>query len=85
MSRDICLVGAGNKEAGPRYCSVVSSDRTRASDHKPKCKKLNLRIRRHFFTLRVVKSLNRLLSEVVKSVFLKKFKQRQETILSNLI
>lgn len=49
--------GSGNREAGPRCCSVLSSDRTRDSDHKLECRKSNLKIRRRFFTLRVVKNL----------------------------
>lgn len=64
---------------------MVSTDRTRGSGRRLKCRKFNLKIRRFFFALRVVKNLNRFLSKIVKSLFLKKFKHRQETVLSNLI
>ena len=59
MTRDICLMGTGTKQEGDRLFSVVASDKTRGVGHKVKHWKFRLNISRNFFTLRVLKHLNK--------------------------
>ena len=61
-----CLQGGG-QEDGARLCPVVPSDRTRGNGHKLEQRKLQLKMRKNFFPLRVTEPWPRLPREVVES------------------
>ncbi|KAK4806805.1 LOW QUALITY PROTEIN: hypothetical protein QYF61_005601, partial [Mycteria americana] len=64
-----------------RLGGVVPSDRTRGNEHKRKHRRFRLRIRKHFFTVRVTEHWNRLPSGVARSPSLEIFKSRLDMIL----
>jgi len=66
-------VKGGNEEEGARPLSVVPTDRTRGNGCKSKTREFHLNIRKHFFTLRVVRYWHRLTREVVESLSLEMF------------
>jgi len=75
----------GNEDKGARLFSVVSSDKTRGSGHKPKHGRFLLNITKHFFTVRVIKHRHRLPREAVESPSLYVFKTLLNTVLENLL
>jgi len=75
----------GCQEDGARLCSVVPSDRTRGKGHKLKQRKLQLKMRKNFFTLRVTEPWPRLPREVVESPSLEIFQTHLDTVLCSLL
>jgi len=75
----------GCQEDGDRLFSVMPSDRTRGNGHKLKQRKLCLKIRKNFFTLRVTKPWNRQPRKVVESPSLEIFKTRLDKVLCSLL
>jgi len=63
----------------------VCSDRTRGNGSKLKEGRFRLDLRKKFFTMRVVKHLNRLPREIVNAPSLEVFKARMDGTLSNLV
>ena len=63
----------------------MDSDRTRENGFKPEQGRLNLDIRRMFFTQRVVKNGSRLPREVVDAPSLKAFKASPDVSLGNQV
>jgi len=64
--------------------TVLLSDKTRGSTHKPKYKNFFLNTRKNTFTARVVKRLNRSPRETVQSLSLEVFKAHLDTARSSL-
>jgi len=75
----------GCQEDGAKLFSVVPSDRTRGNGHKLKQRKLQLKIRKNFFPLRVMEHWNRLPREVVVSPSLEIFQPRLDVALCSLL
>ena len=63
----------------------MPSNRERGNGHKPKHRKFQLNIRKHFFTVRVTEHWNRLPREVVEPPSLEIFKTRLDAILCNAL
>ena len=60
-------------------------DRTRGSGHKLKQRKLQLKMRKNFFPLRVTEPWNRLPREAVESPSLEIFQTRLDKVLCSLL
>ncbi|KAK4822862.1 hypothetical protein QYF61_020713 [Mycteria americana] len=73
-----------NEEKSARLFSVVPSDRTRGNEHRLTHMKFHLNVRKHFFTVRVVKHWHRLPREVVESPCLELLKTRLGMVLGAL-
>lgn len=75
----------GRKEGGARVFTVVPSDRTGGNGHKPKYRKLHMRIRESFFIMRVVKPWHSLPREAVECPSLEILKSPADMFLGNLL
>ena len=75
----------GGQEDRARLFPVVPSDRTRGNGHKLKQRKLQLKMRKNFFPLRVTEPWNRLPREVVESPSLEIFQPRLDKVLCSLL
>ena len=71
--------------SGAKLFSVVLSDRTRGNGHKLKQRKLQLKIRKNFFPLRVTEPWPRLPREAVESPSLEIFQPRLDKVLYSLL
>jgi len=78
------LEGAYRK-AGEELFVRAGGDRVRGNDFKLEEGKLRLHIGKKFFTVRVVRHWNRLLSEVADAPSLEAFKARLNGAVSNLV
>jgi len=78
------LKGVYRKEEGNLFRKACC-DRTRGNGFTLKEGRFRLDIRKQFFTMRVVKSWNRLPRKVVKASSLETFKVRLDGPLSNLV
>jgi len=75
----------GCQEDGARLFPVVPSNRTRGHGHKLKQRKLQLKMRKNFFPLRVTETWPRLPRKVVESPSLEIFKPRMDAMLCSLL
>ena len=75
----------GCQEDGARLFPVVPSDRTRGNKHKLKQRKLQLKMRKNFFPLRVTEPWPRLPREAVESPSLEIFKTCLDAVLCPLL
>ena len=75
----------GCQEDGARLFPVVPSDRARGNGHKLKQRKLQLKMRKNFFTLRVTEPWPRLPREAVESPSLKIFQTCLDVVLCSLL
>ncbi|GAB0176365.1 hypothetical protein GRJ2_000101700 [Grus japonensis] len=73
------------KKDGDKLFSGACCDRTRSSGFKLKESRFRLDIRKKFFTVRVVRHLNRLPREVVDASSLETFKARLDRALGNVV
>jgi len=60
---------------------VVPSDRTRGNGHTLKHRRLTLKIRKHFFPVRLTEHWHRLPMEVVESPYFEMFRSRLDMVL----
>jgi len=75
----------GCQEDRARLFPVVPSDRARGNGHKLKQRKFQLKMRKNFFTVKVMEPWPRLPREVVESPSLKIFKTCLDVVLCNLL
>ena len=75
----------GGQEDRARLFPVVPSDRTRGNGHKPKQRKVQLKMRKNFFPLRVMEPWPRLPREVVESPSLEIFQTHLDGVLCSLL
>ena len=75
----------GGQEDGDRLFPVVPSDRTRGNGHKLKQRKLQLKMRKNFFPVRVTEPWPRLPREAVESPSLEIFQPRLDKVLCRLL
>jgi len=75
----------GCQEDGTRLFSVVPSDRTRDNGHKLKQRKLQLKMRKNFFPLRVMEPWPRLPRQAVESPSLEILKTYLDKVLCSLL
>jgi len=64
---------------------VVASNRTRGNGHKLRHRKLQLNMRKNFFSLKMMEHWNRLPREIVESPSLEIFKTRLDDVLCSLL
>jgi len=84
VGRDLC----GSPSPTPcqsRVFSVVRSDRTRGNGHKLKQRKLQMKMRKNFFPLRVTEPWPRLPRGAVESPSLEIFKTCLDKVLCSLL
>ena len=75
----------GCQEDGARLFPLVPSDRTRGNGHQLKQRKLQLKMRKNFFPLRVTEPWPRLPREAVESSSLEIFQPRLAAVLYPLL
>ena len=78
-------VQGGCQEDGAKLFSVVPSDRTKGNGHKLKQRKLQLKMRKNFFPVRVTEPWPRLPREVVESPSLEIFQTHLDKVLCSLL